>query len=286
MKIYDFESADRLEAIKEHHKKVKQIKDSLSENRVKYRNLSFDINIDQDSIFECCGRFEESLLINCYTYAEQLFKNFYYQIINKGSHTNAFLNTFIDTKIHPNKFSPNVLYEEIENTIKKELCNEFKFTISKEIDEVKKYNQLVKSRHRYAHSGIFFYDFENYDDVIDVLEYLKYEVISLLFTNDAVNTKKNLHGKIYTLYELSNSLLKIPNTIRKNFEIKKLKDTAKEVEKGYYIEFINVPFLSKIICDIKSMADADLRKYKDSHSRSCKLFESLDNYVSKKVLVK
>ena len=168
MKIYDFEVEDEIEKVEIYLKNVEVIKNSFADNTSRYRRLSLDIDLDFPVLRDCIESYERALLIGVYTYAEQLVKNFYYQLLEKDSAQNIYIRNFINKKLDTQKFSPNVSYEVLENSIKNELGTDFRFIINKNREEVLKYNDLIKDRHRYAHRGIYQSSFEQYRDVIKV----------------------------------------------------------------------------------------------------------------------
>lgn len=131
MEIYDFDIEDRMQQLRESYNYVEEIRNSWSENRADYRQFATNINVDFQAIQTCCDTFERNLLIDIYTYAEQLFKNFYYELIEKDRTQNKYIKTYFNFRLNAEKFSPNVKYSEIEKNISLELIQNFKFIIKK-----------------------------------------------------------------------------------------------------------------------------------------------------------
>ena len=172
MLVFDFDTEMRLNDLKDNYQMVIELRVSLSEKRNKYRKFANIIKLDPNSLLTSCDIFERSLLLNCYTCSEQLVKNFIYEVIEKDRHRNIYLNLFINNKVNENTFSPRIKLNEIEQIISKSLIEGFKFPISKNNIKIKKYNEMIKARHKYAHSGLYDFDYQYFDNVIEVIEYL------------------------------------------------------------------------------------------------------------------
>lgn len=220
MRIYDLETEDRIAELLSNYQYVVNIRNSLSDNRSKYRDFAKSINLDFQSLQACCDTFERNLLIDIYTFAEQLFKNFYYQLVEKDRSENEYINTFINEKLKPDRFSPNVKYEEIEKNISKELVGEFRFIINVNREEIKSYNELIRSRHAYAHRGR--YSFENeFMDVINVERYLCNELCMIIV--EGKTFRINYQKEIFQLVSLSKELASLAERYKttRNVQLKK-----------------------------------------------------------------
>ncbi len=180
MQIYELDYDMRRDMLNEQIGHLKNIQESIAEKRDKYREFSRLNNIDFNSLYSCCKMYERSVLIDVYTLSEQLVKNSYYQLIDKDGYNNDCLKRFINEKVNPNKFSPNVLYTTIEKSISKELSEKFKFIYNKNNDEVQSYNNMVQARHIYAHSGNYLFDNEKFEDVVKVIDYMHMEFSILI----------------------------------------------------------------------------------------------------------
>lgn len=265
MKIHEFEAEERLCEIKLHFFQVSQIKKSLSEHREKYRNLSLETEIEQDSLMNCCDFFERSLLINCYTFSEQIVKNFIYAILEKGSHSNSFLNRFIDNKIPEDRFSPNASYEAIQKLVGLELHKGYKFSLSKNRNCFRVYDEMIKSRHKYAHKGSYEFDFKNFELVIQTLELLYIELKMPLEKGmnyreeyqKIIEEIKQLTENIDTNYQ-KNKNLKFNNRVYGE-NLDKLKIKCKYFNENYLDSLSSICFLNPILEKISDIGDSDLR---------------------------
>lgn len=173
MIFYDFDSQSALEEIKSKHQSIKEIKTKLADDRNKFRGFCSDIELDNYILFDCIDMYERTLLIDCYTYSEQLTKSLIYHLLNKDNNSNMYIETFIDKKINPERYSPNVRFKNLQDTVN-DVYNGFKFILTN-ISEIEVYDDLIKNRHRYAHKGNYFFDFVNFTEVIDMLEYITFE---------------------------------------------------------------------------------------------------------------
>lgn len=157
---------------------------------------------------------------------EQYFKNCVYFLLQKDNHENKYINRLINNKLPANKYSPNIKLDELEKQIKEFFEIEFKFILSKKIEPLKKYEDLVKSRHAYAHKGIFNFNFDNFEDAIAALEYIKYEI-------DFILENEEKRKKIQETFEKFKEYKKIKtciNILKKSKKEKKIKarENAKE----------------------------------------------------------
>lgn len=221
MKIYDFDVEDEIQKIEDNLRNVELIKNSFADNTLEYRKLSLNIDLDFSVLSDCIESYERALLIGVYTYAEQLVKNFYYELLEKDTAQNIYTRNFVNKKLDTERFSPNVKYEILESSIKKELCSDFKFMIKRNREEILKYDELIKDRHRYAHRGVYRSSFEQYRDVINAEKYITMEL--LMIVNHGIDYRihyQNSWGEIgiqlkncYCLYKQFNA--------NKNKELKK-----------------------------------------------------------------
>ena len=176
MKIYDFDVEDEIIKVDMNLKNVETLKNSFADHTMEYRKFSEDIDLEIKVLSDCIDSYERALLIGVYTYAEQLVKNFYYELLEKDRTNSKCINNFIDKKLDVEKFSPNVKYDSLENNIKNELFPEFQFIIKKEREEISKYDDIIKDRHRYAHRGIYQSSIEQYHDVINAEKFITTEL--------------------------------------------------------------------------------------------------------------
>ena len=165
---------DRYTKIKTTYEMIKEIKNILSEYSEKYRNFSEDIKVEYKSLVECCYSFEKILLIECYTFMEQFIKFFIYKLLKKDTNDNSYVNSFINHKLNEEKFSPNIKIQEIKKMLNEFFNLKIDFIIDDNSEKLKKYDELIRCRHIYAHNGDYLFSFENFKDTISVLQYLKW----------------------------------------------------------------------------------------------------------------
>ncbi len=219
MEIFEFDCDVRFEALLDIYSQVKKIKNSRAEDIAQYRILAENTELDLPTILNCCDNYERSLLIECYTFAEQLFKNFYYELLDFERNNNKYLRLFIQRKIPRDKFSPDVFFANIEGSIRSHILHGFKFILKDQNHEIKVYDEMIKSRHRYAHSGVYDFDFNNFEDVVKVLDYIRFELE--LITNKWNNANRDEFGKdIKDLVRLLNKCPDVEEKYIKNIRPK------------------------------------------------------------------
>lgn len=226
MKIYDLDYDQRIEKIKRDIDFVKQLNNSVSESRSKYKEFADEIGISFDALDTCVKSFEKTVLIDAYTLSEQLIKNTYYYLLYDNENS-SYVNTFINKKIPKEKFSPNVKYEEMQKGIRNDLIPEFSFSIGKDNDCIKSYDILVGERHTYAHTGFYQYDFEKIDDVVKAIEYF-YNEFELVLT-EGNDYRVKFQEKIF---KVSSSASKA-NVILNNYSVES-KDSVSALKKAFF----------------------------------------------------
>lgn len=270
--IYDFDSEERLNDIRLHHRQIKELKNNYSEKRSKYRKMASILKFDYMSLERSLKEFEYSLLINCYTFMEQLVKNYIYQTLQKGTHKNAHINKFIDNKINPEKFSPNVTFENIKKILTEELDINLEFLIPVNKSQIEKYNELVKSRHKYAHSGKYDFDFKVFEEVIDLLEYLRFEMYSSIKKENDYNELKS----IIKNYQKKLGKLKKTEPVPQDYLKKIVEDLRKDIDKAIrlceILELDKIELLKKMPEELKKIKTIDLRNFEKSKSTLVSLF--------------
>lgn len=268
MRIFDFETEDEIQNVEDNLNNIKIIRNNFADNVSAYRIFSASVELDFRTLSDCIALYERSLLINAYTYAEQLVKNFYYELLEKDRSLNEYTRNFVNRKLDPEKFSPNVKYGDIEKNIKTELCSNFKFIINKEKEEIKKYDDLIKNRHSYAHKGIYQADFEQYRDVINAEKYITSELVMIVekgmdyrieYQNkwEEIITKLKKCERLYNNYK-ENSHIEIKKKIIK--ELKILREFIKKFYVSFH-EYINGSELLKNVSDeFLRIINIDLRR--------------------------
>lgn len=219
------------------------------------------------ALSDCIDAFERALLIGVYTYAEQLVKNFYYELLEKDRAENLYTRNFINKKLDVERFSPNVSYINLENSIKNELCNNFRFIISRSRDEISKYDDLIRNRHRYAHRGVFQSSVEQYRDVINAEKYITVELTMIVthgveyrirYQNDwseIGSILKSCCGLIDQFKNNKNTSLK-RNLIDK---IKTLRNASRKFMNKYSSEIENCVLLEEVRIQLLRVNVIDLR---------------------------
>lgn len=268
MVIYELDTSDQIDRLKKNLGYVIQIKDSISDETAEYRLFANARGMDYDILRDCCDSYEKTLLIDVYTYSEQLFKNFYYHLVEKDRSENKYINNFINKKLDSQHFSPNVEYATIEKNIRDELIPSFKFIIKNEREEIRKYNDLVSTRHKYAHRGIYSFGLMNYSDVIAVEEYLTAEVSIIIhygamfhieLQNELValwGKGKNLEGKFVNYSKSHNSSLRSVIVD----ELRIIKKLSRDFLKKYEGTEVKCQLLQPLFESLKNLSDIDLRK--------------------------
>lgn len=256
---------------------TEEIENSLSINRRAYRIFATKYSIKVDALLKCLNSYQRSLLIECYTYSEKLFKNFYYHLLNKGSNKNEHIDIYLNSKIPSDKFSPNVKFAVIENSIKNELIKDFMFPIEKNKIEIRQYDELIRSRHAYAHSGEYLYDYTTTSNVIKVLDYITFSFVTIIEKSENYWIT---YAKQYSeLYDLTckikkNSKNKIDNQLKE--EIKKIRDLSVKFTKKYYVLQKNVDILSPINDRVAKVSKIRLYNYQSA----LKTIEDLQKMMS------
>lgn len=256
--IYEFNSKERLENIKELYQQIIEINNSLSEKRAKYRKVANILKIDYFILERSFKEFEHSLLISCYTFSEQLIKNYFYLLLNKGKHENLYLNNFLESKISNSKFSPNVTFQKIKKLFREDLNLEFDFMINIDKNLINKYDELVSSRNRYAHSGTYDFDFNNFEDVINMLEFLRTDFFIRINFPYEYEKIKRLFKEIYYII----SCLKKAgiNKTYLSIKVKELRKRICQLDKNIKKLNLNkIYLLNKEFDKINKLKDIDLR---------------------------
>lgn len=275
---------DRLNEIKEHYKMVEEIKNSLAEKRSKYREFAENIKIDQQSLFECCDNFEKSLLINCYTFMEQCFKSFIYNILEKDYSDNEYINSFINNKLSEDKFSPNVNLDNMKKIVREFFNINVDFLVDLNSDKVKKYIELIGARHRYAHRGIYDFDFENFKGAIEIIGFLRYIFDLYLKEKNEVNFSKLL----YQIKNICIEIIKIKDILlkkevpkeKKDEKKKKLEEKIKNLKESYKIFYEkynngeNVILLKNLYQDLKKIENLTIDDVEKTE-----LIENIDKLI-------
>ena len=259
---------DRYIKIKEIYTMIGEIKDSLSEYREKYRIFSEEIKVEYKSLLECFDSFQKILLIECYTFMEQFVKFFIYKLLEKDNNKNNYVNSFINHKLNEEKFSPNIRIQEIKKTLKEFFNLKIDFIIDDNSEKLKKYNELIRCRHIYAHNGDYLFSFENFEDTIYILQYLKWvfeHYLDTSKTNDFSSFFSKLKKDLRSIMCLSSNLKKNKDNsnVKNKIILKIVEFSSKIIEHkkvySYKLEDMdNVDLLNNffsLISNIKSESD-------------------------------
>lgn len=283
MRIYDFDTEDEFIKIEMNLNNVKLLKNSIADYASEYRKFSRDINVDFRVLGDCIESYERALLIGVYTYAEQLVKNFYYELLEKDRTQCISINQFVGTKLDIEKFSPNVKYNELENSIKKELVPDFQFLIKKDRDEILKYNDIIKDRHRYAHRGIYQSSIEQYKDVINAEKFITIELAMVVekgveyrirYQNDwkeIINLSKKCYGLYKQFKEKKHKQIKKQLTLK----TKVLRNKSKQLYNKYDEYIDNCGLLEGVKAQLLRINSMDLRML-----ASFSILEDFDKAIS------
>lgn len=259
---------DRYIKIKATHEMIKEIKNSLSEYSEKYRSFSKEINIEYKSLVECCYNFEKILLIECYTFMEQFIKFFIYKLLKKDNNDNTYVNSFINHKLNEDKFSPNIKIQEIKKVLNEFFNLKIDFIIDDNSEKLKKYDELIRCRHIYAHNGDYLFSFENFEDTISILQYLKWvfeHYLDTSKTKDFSSFFSKLKKDLCSIMCLSSNLKKNKDNsnVKNKIILKIVEFSSKIIEHkkvySYKLEDMdNVDLLNNffsLISNIKSESD-------------------------------
>ncbi len=289
MRIYDFDIEDEIIKIEMNLNNVELLKNSIADHASEYRKFSRDINIDFRVLSDCIESYERALLIGVYTYAEQLVKNFYYELLEKDRTQSISINKFVNTKLDVEKFSPNVKYSELENSIKKELVPDFQFLIKKDRDEILKYNDIIKDRHRYAHRGIYQSSIEQYNDVINAEKFITIELAMIVikgvdyriqYQNDwkeIISIAKECYGLYKQFKDNKHQQLKRQLTMK----TKGLRNKSKHFYNKYSAYIDNCDLLKSVKNELLRINAMDLRML-----TSFSILEDLDMAISDSKMLK
>lgn len=260
--MFDFEEQEELNVIRENLQILKLLFDKLSDDLEPFRQFSKNLSIEFSTFRKYIEKSNATLAIDCYTYAERLLKNTIYEVLEFENNTNPYLKLFLKKKISKKKYSPSVYFENFT----KELTSyneEFRLIIGKNHRRVKVYDEMIKSRHKYAHSNIIPQTIESSDEVIVVLQYLAWEC------NRYINYHNNENKIQDDLNRIIESMKKVLNFITKNDrnvniceqvsklryrEPSRLSQECKKFTEKYFEELISIAIFRDFIEQIKYLS--------------------------------
>lgn len=182
------EFKERLDRLNESLRRVQNIQDSLSDFPDRHRKFAEEININFAELKSIYESSKLNLMIDYYTFSEQLIKEFVLSILDiESAKQNKHLEKYLKNSFNRNTYSPKSEFKNI-----KEIIDKFIF-IEKENDKVKlllfntdtdfkeNHNSLIQARHKYAHnSSVPEFDISEYvEKSLPSLEFLLNEFINL-----------------------------------------------------------------------------------------------------------
>ncbi|MDE8171997.1 hypothetical protein PT226_04930 [Erysipelothrix rhusiopathiae] len=129
-------------------------------------------------------------------------------------------------KLPQDQFSPRVNFLSFKKNLK-ELDQDFEFILSANHHNVKIYDELVVSRHKYAHANKYAFDESRFEPAIQVVDYLRWECTFIC--GGEYSVKKTMVKDFKMIKGVIKELLKLDVTeIEKN---QSAKDKAKLIRK-------------------------------------------------------
>lgn len=200
---------DRIKEIENSVKLVNTIEDSISNSSEPHRHLATRIGISYMELRNIYEAHELKLLVDYYTFCEQLMKQFIYSILDFYiSDLNIHRKKLLNNTLKPETFSPRVKYKEIEENLNKYLhvstgkIKLLSFCI--ESDTRNMHDELVSARHTYAHKGE--------KPSFSILSYVDSNIVFLKFLlNDFQNIKSHLSIRL----ELQENILQLSEEKKK-----------------------------------------------------------------------
>lgn len=193
--MIDFiEFKERLLNLNETLKRVKKIDGSLADEPEKHRHFATEIEIsyaDLRSIYESS---ELNLMIEYYTFSEQLVKELVFSILTvESSKENKHLEKFLKNSFRRNRYSPKSEFKDIKDILDKyiQTNNEkIRFLLfNTDSDFTKIHDSLIRARHSYAHNS------KKPD--FSISEYVERSIPSLDFLlNEFINIESNLESRL------------------------------------------------------------------------------------------
>jgi len=270
--VFQFDDVLRMSELKLQYSQVTEILDSVTFKRNKYRIFARIIKISPSSLLTSCQMFDRTLLIGCYTYSEQIVKNFLYELIEKDNHQNQSLNLFLNKKVPENGFNPRVLFSDIENLISGNLISGFKFPVNRNSSKIAIYNSMIKARHSYAHSNNYPFNHSNFSDVFDVLDYITFVLKSIL--NDGQNFWDKYQKLVFSIRELSMRIKKC-DLFDDNQQNRSLLRILKKLSGQYAVKYhsrdSSISLIKDASNEIMFFSKVDLRNFGISYLKAVDL---------------
>lgn len=264
--MFEFDEVRELNVIRENLQTLKLISNGLSDNRSIFLDFAKGLSIEMSKFRKYIEKSEATLVIDCYTYAERLLKNTLYEVLEFEKNENLYVNKFLQKKISRKKFSPNVKFESFSNELSSYNV-EFKFIIGKSFRIVKIYDEMIESRHKYAHANSIPQGLEATEDVLVFLEYLAWECNRYI---EYYNEPNNIQIDLIGLVKLSNIVVEY---YRKNTEtiseldhisdskypgFEELSLKCKDFSKKYYTEIDSIAIFKDFANKVKYLSSIKL----------------------------
>ena len=184
---------------------------------------------------------------------------------------------FFEKKINPDTFSPKPNYGKIQKELNS-LCKgeNFKFVLSGNNFMIKKYDEMIVYRHKYAHANTYHVNIEFYEDVIRVIEYLIFEYNYFILNFEGRSTMANDFSEIS---RFANKCQQIQNEdhLRNSKDVSALIECSKKFVTEFEEKWMNVEMLSPAMDELKKIGNirlkevtyADVSKGSKSFLQSC-----------------
>ena len=256
---------ERLKNLEKSIELVDIMEDSISNSSVPHRELADRIGIHYNELRNIYKAQELKLLIDYYTFCDQLMKQFIYSVLDfHTTDTNLHRKKYLNDNLNPRTFSPRVKFKEIEENLNKYLDTSTRkiklllFCI--ESDIIHKHDELISARHTYAHKGE--------EPNFSILSYVKSNIVLLkLLLNDFQNIEVHLpirvelQETISQLREEQKKLQKV-NARNKNWKerFSKLREMASDTYRLLGQLEINSDTYLLLESQLKEFRKIDLRR--------------------------
>lgn len=193
--MIDFiEFKERLLNLNETLKRVKKIDGSLADEPEKHRHFATEIEISYADLRNIYESSELNLMIEYYTFSEQLVKELVFSILTvESSKENKHLEKFLKNSFRRNRYSPKSEFKDIKDILDKyiQTNNEkIRFLLfNTDSDFTKIHDSLIRARHSYAHNSK--------KPGFSISEYVERSIPSLDFLlNEFINIESNLESRL------------------------------------------------------------------------------------------
>ena len=193
--MIDFiEFKERLSSLDGTLKRVKKIDGSLADEPEKHRHFATEIEISYADLRNIYESSELNLMIEYYTFSEQLVKELVFSILTvESSKENKHLEKFLKNSFRRNRYSPKSEFKGIKDILDKYIQTndeKIKFLLfNTDSDFTKIHDSLIRARHNYAHNSR--------KPDFSIIEYVERSIPSLYFLlNEFINIESNLESRL------------------------------------------------------------------------------------------